>query len=186
MNEAPPRIRRIDRTLAVELAALAFAIAIGVASYFIIARHSGKHELLTPPAVASLLVANLLSCSTLIVLMGRRIARRRAARSAAGGRAELHVRLVAIFSVLASVPTVLLAVIASLLFQYGAEFWFSGQARTMLENSQQLAQDSYGQMLSSVDNENVALAADVHRMLFINRWRVESAKFQKIFRDDTI
>ncbi|MGC8015977.1 hypothetical protein ACP3V9_24660, partial [Salmonella enterica] len=70
--------------------------------------------------VALLLVANLLCCGSVIVLIGRRLARRRAARVGAGGGAQLHVRLVATFSILASVPTVLLAVVASLLFQFGA------------------------------------------------------------------
>ena len=54
---------------------------------------------------------------------------RRAARSPMGGKGRLHVRLVALFSVIAAVPTLLVVIFASLLFQYGVEFWFSDRAR---------------------------------------------------------
>ena len=47
--------------------------------------------------------------------------------------ARLHTRLVALFSVIAAVPTVLVAIFASLLFQSGLEFWFSDRARNMPE-----------------------------------------------------
>ena len=176
--------RRFSVTPAVELLVLAVAVIIALASYFTIAGKTASQALLTPPLVALLLIANLVPGVALLVLLGRRVAKRRAARSGAGGGAQLHVRLVAIFSVLATVPTVLLAVIASLLFQYGAEFWFSGHARSMLENSQKLAQASYSELLSYVDNENRAMATDVERMLFEKKWAPDSLPFQNTFAQD--
>ena len=59
------------------------------------------------------------------------------------GSGRLHIRLVALFSVIAAVPTVLVAIFASLLFQSGLEFWFSNRARGMLENTVQVARASY-------------------------------------------
>ncbi len=184
LTKAPPRKRRFGVTPAVELGVLAVAIAIAIATWLVIAGKGDSQRLLTPPLVALLLVANLASCGSLIVLMGRRVAKRRAAASVAGGGGELHVRLVAIFSLLASVPTVLLAVIASLLFQYGAEFWFSDRTRGMLENAQNLANESYGQLLSYVDNENVAMANDVTRMVTERKWDPSSLTFQQVFAQD--
>ena len=64
-----------------------------------------REALLTPPLVALLLVANLVPAMALMVLFARRLALRRARRSPIGGRGRLHVRLVALFSVIASVPT---------------------------------------------------------------------------------
>lgn len=182
--EAAPRKRRPSVTPVVELGVLAIAIAVGALSYAMVSGRESPEQLLTPPLIASLLVANLISCGALIVLAGRRVAKHRAARSPAGGEGQLHVRLVAIFSVLASVPTVLLAVIASLLFQYAAEFWFSDRTRGMLENSQRLAQESYAQLLSYVDNENVAMANDVRRMLFEYRWEPDSENFKSTLAQD--
>ena len=59
------------------------------------------------------------------------------------GSGRLHTRLVALFSVIAAVPTVLVAIFASFLFQSGLEFWFSDRARNMLENTVELARSSY-------------------------------------------
>ena len=182
----PPRPRgwRPRITPGVELSVLALAIAGGVATYFVVRGGQDPMEILTPALVATILVANLICCGSLIVLFGRRLAQRRAAVSQGGGRAQLHVRLVAIFSVLASVPTVLLAVIASLLFQYGAEFWSSGRARGVIENSQTLAEASYKELLGYVDKENVAMAQDVQRMLLEQGWSVDSVDFRKTYRID--
>ena len=184
----PRRIwgRRLEVNPAIELGLLALAIGVAVATYFIVRGGRSPQPLLTPPLVASLLVANLVCCGSLIVLFGRRVARSRAAKSEAGGRAQLHVRLVAIFSILASVPTVLLAVTASVLFQYGAEFWSSGRVRDVIENSKNLAEASYEELVSYVDKENVAMANDVNLMIFKEKWEVGSSEFHDVYLRDVV
>ena len=179
MTEAAPRKRRLSVTPAVEAGVLFAAVAIAVISYFVISGERSPERLLSPPLVALLLVANLLPGVALLVLIGRRAARRRAALSTAGGEGQLHVRLVAIFSVLASVPTLLVAVIASLLFQYGVEFWVSDRPKSMIENAQALAQESYRQLLGYVDRETVAMAGDVATAL--NESSPESMQFRQVF-----
>ncbi|WP_294040217.1 ATP-binding protein [Sphingomonas sp.] len=170
--------------LAVELGLLALAVTVAITTYFIVRGGQSPQPLLTPPLVASLLVANLVCGGSLIVLLGRRVARSRAAKSPAGGRAQLHVRLVAIFSILASVPTILLAVTASVLFQYGAEFWSSGRVRDVIENSKTLAQASYEELISYVDKENVAMANDINQMIFTYKWPVGSTDFHMRYLQD--
>ena len=98
--------------------------------------------MLSPPQIALLLIANLIPSIALMVLLSRRIARARAVARAIG-TGQLHTRLVALFSVIAAVPTVIVAIFASLLLQSGLEFWFSDRARGMLENTVQLAQSTY-------------------------------------------
>ena len=147
-------------TPAVEALVLVTAIGIGVITYVVLARQSSP-RLLTPPLVALLLVANLVPGSLLLMLIGRRIAKRRAARSPVGGEGLLHVRLVAIFSTLAAVPLVLVTIFASLLFQYGVQFWFSDRARGMLENATSLLQINYQQELDRVSAETVKMEADL-------------------------
>ncbi|MCW4460473.1 ATP-binding protein [Sphingomonas sp. BT-65] len=139
-TEAPAR--RFSVTPILELAVFGIAVGVMLTTYLVISGNTGSQRLLTPPLVALLLVSNLVPLVALIVLMGRRIAMRRAARSPLGGRARLHVRLVAIFSILASVPTIFVSIVASLLFQYGVEFWYSDRARSMLENASTIAAGS--------------------------------------------
>lgn len=140
-------------------------IATAVGSYFIVASQDRSYALLTPPIVALLLVANLVPAIALLVLWGRRVARRRAARSAIGSDGQLHVRLVAIFSLISSVPMLLVVIFASLLFQYGVQFWFSDDARGMLQNAGTFARGYYQQNLREVGDETLTMASDLRDYL---------------------
>jgi two-component system, NtrC family, nitrogen regulation sensor histidine kinase NtrY len=150
---------------AVEALALALAIGIGAITYFILTRERPGQRLLTPPLVALLLVANLVPWISILVLLGRRVAKRRAANSGAGGRGRLHVRLVALFSLVASVPMLLVTIFASLLFQYGVEFWFSDRARGILENASSLAQGYNQERSQEVASETLTMASDLRGYL---------------------
>ncbi len=172
---------------AIELAVLLLAIATGVASYWLFdSAELSKGELPSPSLMAFVLVANLIPAMALLVLAGRRIAKRRAARSEVGGNGTLHVRLVALFSILASVPMLLVAVVASFLFQYGVEYWSSPRARGVFEKAQVIAQSSYNEFLNAVDSQNVAVAEDIRRMLFINRYPVDSDPFRVTYEQSII
>lgn len=159
--ETGKRPWRLAVTPVLELAVLGIAVAVMVTSYFVISGNTGSQRLLTPPLVALLLVANLVPLVALIVLAGRRVAMRRAARSPLGGRARLHVRLVAIFSILASVPTIFVSIVASLLFQYGVEFWYSDRARSMLENASAVAAGSVNDWKQRVGSNTEAMSLDL-------------------------
>ncbi|MES2419976.1 MAG: ATP-binding protein [Pseudomonadota bacterium] len=152
-------------TPAIEALVVAVAIAIGVASYFTITGTDAPQRLLAPPLVALLLVANLVPGIALLMLLGRRVAMRRAARSPVGGGGRLHVRLVALFSIVAAVPMLLVTIFASLLFQYGVQFWYSDQARGMLENATGLAQSSYARQLNRWQEATVTMASDMSAYL---------------------
>ncbi|MEN2746427.1 ATP-binding protein [Sphingomonas sp. T9W2] len=172
---------------AIEVAVLLVAIAVGIGSYFLFdGSQAARGRLPSPSLMAVVLVANLIPAMALLVLIGRRIAKRRAARSEIGGTGTLHVRLVALFSILASVPMLLVTVIASFLFQYGLEFWSSTRARGIFENAQSLAQSSYNDFLGAVDSQNVAVATDIQRMLLVNRYPVDSAPFQALYQSSII
>jgi len=146
-------------TPAFELTVLVLAIAVGVATYFVVRAGAAPQRLLTPPLVALLLIVNLGPCVALIMLLGRRIAKSRVAKSGTGGEGRLHVRLVALFSTIATVPTVLAVIFASVMFQYGVEFWLSDRVSNVLKNATTLAQESYEQSLSNW-NANALQAAD--------------------------
>ncbi len=156
----PPK-RRFGVTPVVELAVIALAVTFAAVTYFIIAGESASQRLLTPPMVALLLVANLLPGGALLVLIGRRIARSRSARAGMGGGSGLHVKLVALFSVLAAVPVLVVTLVSSLLFQYGVEFWFSDRARGMLENASSLARENYAWEVNRVNRETVTMRDDL-------------------------
>ena len=168
--EAPsrPRWRRRLRVMRrrggwipiLEVGVALLLVATIAVSYFLIVRRD-PGGLLTPPLVATLLVATLVPAMTLMVLFARRVALKRASRTALGLKSRLPVRLVAIFSMIAAVPTLLVAIFVSLLFQYSVEFWFSDRARGMLENATSLAQENYNREFERVGGEAGAMAGDL-------------------------
>jgi two-component system, NtrC family, nitrogen regulation sensor histidine kinase NtrY len=82
-------------------------------------------------------------------------------RGQAGSR--LHVRIVGLFSVIAAVPVVLVAVVASITLDRGLDKWFSQRTRVVMENSLVVAQtylQEHGQM---VRGEIMAMAVDLAR-----------------------
>jgi two-component system, NtrC family, nitrogen regulation sensor histidine kinase NtrY len=149
----------------VEIATFAVFLLVTAGSYLILSQGAPGQKLLTPPVVALMLVANLIPAIALIVLLGRRVAKKRAAASPVGGGGRLHVRLVGIFSLVASVPMVLVVLFSSLLFQYGVQFWFSDQARGMLQNASSLAQGYYQEKMQNVASETVTMASDLRDYL---------------------
>lgn len=138
------------------------AVLLGMAGFSIWLLRQGSEPgaLLSPPLIALLLVGNLIPAIAVMVLISRKVALRRAEAGGLGS-GRLHTRLVALFSVLAAVPTVLVAIFASLLIQSGLEFWFSDRARGMLENTVQVARATYDREVERVSNETVTMSGDV-------------------------
>jgi two-component system, NtrC family, nitrogen regulation sensor histidine kinase NtrY len=144
----------------------AVLLVIASVSLWLLSRGASPGDFLSPLLIALLLVANLIPAIALMVLLSRRIARARAEKGGVG-TGHLHTRLVALFSVIAAVPTVLVAIFASLLLQSGLEFWFSDRARTMLENTVEVARGAYRFEIGRVGNEAVAMSGDVGNYLQI-------------------
>jgi len=172
-------IRRSRWFAPVELMIFAGLLMILAASYFIITHTGRPNAPLTPAMTAGLLVGILLPATALLVMAARRFALRRALRSNVGSRGRLHVRLVALFSVIASVPTVLVVIFASLLFQSGMQFWFSDQARTVLANAENVAQIYEHEHRDRIKLDVRVMGADIVDR--INRWGIDSERFRDNF-----
>jgi two-component system nitrogen regulation sensor histidine kinase NtrY len=167
----------------IEGAALIALIVMATISYFIITEEGSPETLLTPPMVAGLLVANLVPAMALMVLVARRMAMRRAARSPIGGRGRLHVRLVALFSVIASVPTLLVVIFASLLFQSGLDFWLSNRAQTVIKNAQEVAGQYRKDQREQVKLEVQTMGKDV--VGWVNERGIDDPQFGDFMFDQT-
>ncbi|WP_420542860.1 ATP-binding protein [Sphingomonas naphthae] len=158
-------MRRARVMPAVEIATVIVMAAMMVLAWRATAGAGAPQRPLSPPMVALLLVANLVPAMALIVLAARRLAQRRTRHSTVGGRGRLHVRLVAMFSVVAAVPTLLVVIFASLLFQYGVEFWFSDRARVVLESADRVAQTYVNESQQRIIDDATAMNNDVARVL---------------------
>jgi two-component system nitrogen regulation sensor histidine kinase NtrY len=163
------------------IASAATLVGMVALSYVMVTRDAAPGKLLSPP-MALLLIAILIPAIVLMVLLSRKIARARAVARAIG-TGQLHTRLVALFSVIAAVPTVIVAMFASVLLQSGLEFWFSDRARGMLENTVQLAQSTYSSEVNRVGAEAVAMSGDLSGAL--PQYPIASRQFEEYLARQT-
>ena len=163
--------RRINlfRWLTVVAAA---ALAVMLASwYFALSQGANRAEPLPGFQAAALLLGTLIPALALIVLWGRHVAIRRAGDVSA----RFHVKLVFFFSLVAAVPTLLVAVFASILFQSGVQFWFSDTQRGIIENARTLARGYYDQNQRDVADNTTTMASDLRYGL--QHYSLESPEF---------
>jgi two-component system nitrogen regulation sensor histidine kinase NtrY len=75
--------------------------------------------------------------------------------------ARLHIRIVALFSLIAALPALLLALAATVTFSRSLDTWFSGRVRTLIEDSRGVARayvEEHGQVIR---NDLLNMARDL-------------------------
>ncbi len=149
--------RRANIYLWLEILAALVLVAMLVSSYLMLTGQDDPRAPVPAAQAAAMLVGTLIPALMLLVLGGRRLAIRRAG----GTTARLHVNLVFFFSLVAAVPTLLVAVFASVLFQSGVEFWFSENSRGMLENANELARGYYSENQRDLADNAATMASDL-------------------------
>jgi two-component system nitrogen regulation sensor histidine kinase NtrY len=166
------------------ISVVAFLVAT-LTSWLALSDQQSKAQLLPGGLTATLLVGTLVPAMAILMLLGRWMALRRAAERF-GGKGRLHVQLVALFSLISAVPTLLVVIFASWLFQTGVEFWFSDSSRGLLENSNKLARGYYEQTERDVSIQAIAMASDLQFILsqtsVASREFAESLSYQVLQR----
>ena len=157
-------------------AGVALAIMV-LATWTAFSRTPDETQLLPTRQISILLVGTLVPAMALLVLLGRRLALRRAS----GSTARLHVRLVFVFSLIAAVPTLLVAVFAAVLFQSGVDFWFSSSSRGLFESTNELAERFFEQNQFDVAQETRAMSGD---MLVLLQGKSAADLAERTFQED--
>ncbi len=148
----PPTSSRLVGAIAVGIALLS-----ATATFLVLA---GLTPIMPVDAVVKgLLLGNAITGALLLAIIGREVwvviqARR---RGRAGSR--LHIQIVSLFAVIAAVPAVLVAVVASTTLERALDRYFSGNTRAMIEQSQVVA-NAY------VDREFQIIGGDVIVMAY--------------------
>ena len=156
------------------LSVIALLLAIG-ATYLAYSQDPDASSALPTMQVSLLLMAILVPAMALLVFIGRRVALQRSA----GSTARLHVRLVFFFSMVAAIPTLLVAGFAAFLFQTGVDFWFSDDSRGLMENANVLAQSYYDANQRDVKDETITMASDMRAIL--ERYSINDAEFPDFY-----
>ncbi|MEO6040999.1 MAG: ATP-binding protein [Croceibacterium sp.] len=161
--------RRANLYFWLAIAAAVALVSMLASSYLILTGSSDTTRMVPSVPAAAMLIGTLIPAMMLLVLFGRRVAIKRAG----GTTARLHVNMVFFFSLVAAIPTLLVAVFASFLFQSGVEF--SSQTRGILENANELARGYYVQNQDSLATNTTAMAGDVRD--FLQRYSLSNPDF---------
>ena len=103
----------------------------------------------------------------ILLLLGALVARRivtlwvKRRRGMAGSR--LHIRLVALFSVVAVAPAIIVAAFSALFFHAGIQSWFSERVRTAVNESLSVAQAYLEEHQNALRADALAMANDLNR-----------------------
>jgi two-component system nitrogen regulation sensor histidine kinase NtrY len=149
----------LGRKLAIALAIP--ALASGIATYLALtgAPPFGPH----PSAVLALLNLDLILLLALGAVIAKRLievwAERR--RGLAGSR--LQIRLVVLFSLIAVLPTIIVAGFSYLFFSFGVESWFSDRVRTAITESLAVAEAYLHEHQQAIRADVLAMANDINR-----------------------
>jgi two-component system nitrogen regulation sensor histidine kinase NtrY len=156
MTSAPARLARILGIVAVALALLS-----ALATFLVLAN-------LTPIAPTHEVVIAVLLCNAVTMLMlvgviGWEVMRVVQARRRGRAGARLHVRIVALFSIIAAAPAILVAVVASVTLDRGLDRLFSEQTERMIQNALIVAEAYLREQAGIVRADTIAVAIEFTR-----------------------
>jgi two-component system nitrogen regulation sensor histidine kinase NtrY len=147
------------RNIAIALAAA--ALASGVATYLALtgAPPFGPR----PGVVLALLYLDLVLLLALAALVAKRLVEVWAERRRGLAGSRLQVRLVGLFSLIAVLPTIIVAVFSYLFFSFGVESWFSDKVRTAISESVAVADAYVKEHQQAIRADALAMASDLNR-----------------------
>lgn len=149
--------RRLPFTLG--LITMVLSLCSGLATYVIL---TGLTPIVpTHLVVVGVLLINLVLVLAMVMIIAWQVTGLWLARRRQVAGAQLHVRIVSLFSVIAVVPAILLAVFASVSLDRGLDHWFSVRTKSIIQNSIDVATaylQEHGQVIRA---DTVAMAKDI-------------------------
>ena len=139
----------------------------------------GGAQAVAGQAVLYILLGNLVLIGGLALIIGARVARlARDRRNDPGAR--LHLRFVALFSLVAVVPAILIALVFGVLVNRGVDQWFSENVRSSVENGAEIGRAYVNDVGSGLERDLGTMANELGgvRQVFDNRIQFSGALTQ--------
>ena len=141
------------------LTVVVLSLCSGLATYLIL---TGLTPIVpTHFVVVGVLLINLMLVLAMVVIIAWQVTGLWLARQRQVAGAQLHVRIVSLFSVIAVVPAIVLALFASISLNRGLDHWFSVRTKSIIQNSIDVATaylQEHGQVIRA---DTVAMARDI-------------------------
>jgi len=165
--DAHARRRRLPFTLG--LITMVLALCSGLATYLIL---TGLTPIVpTQAVVVGVLLINLVLVLAMVGIIAWQVTGLWLDRRRHVAGAQLHVRIVSLFSVIAVVPAILLAVFASVSLDRGLDHWFSDRTKSIIQNSIDVATaylQEHGQVIRA---DTLGMAKDIDEAVELVRAR---------------
>ncbi|HEY9213414.1 MAG TPA: PAS domain-containing sensor histidine kinase [Ancylobacter sp.] len=113
----------------------------------------------------------------LVGIIGREIWRIVKARRRGRAAARLHVRVVGLFGIVAVVPAILVALLASITLDRGLDRWFSVRTRAIVDNAVSVAQTYVREHAYSIRGDILGMARDFQRIRPL--WDQDRSRFRQ-------
>jgi len=155
----PARSRRRRLPFTLGLIIMILSLGSGLATYVIL---TGLTPIVpTHLVVVGMLLLNLVLVIAMVTIIAWQVTGLWLARRRQAAGAQLHVRIVSLFSVIAVVPAILLAVFASVSLDRGLDHWFSARTKSIISNSVDVATayvQEHGQVIRT---DTLGMAKDI-------------------------
>src|SRR6185503_8831795 len=153
--------RALSRPALTALAVGYAAVVSGVLTYLSI---SGYAPYDSPPStLVVLFIVDFALVLALGVLIAWRLTRLWTERKSGAAGSRMHVRLVGMFSAIAVIPAILVAIFAAVSLNLGVEAWFSERVQTALTNSVRVADAYVEEHKQVIVADILAMASDLDR-----------------------
>ena len=159
----PSWLWRRGRSKWVAIGLAVFGPILAILTYVLLSQ--ANSETLSSTWFRALILADLCYLVALAALIGLRAARLLAARRAGSAGAQLHTRMVGVFTLIAAAPAILVAIFFFLAIQLGLEAWFSDRVASVVQNSREVAQAYAREHRETVRSRAAALANELNLAL---------------------
>jgi two-component system nitrogen regulation sensor histidine kinase NtrY len=157
-----PWARQVSLSGKLPVALALAAFASGLATY---TAWTGSAPLTpNPRVVLILLIIDLVLVLSLGALIARHLVQLWVARRAGSAGSRLHTRFVAMFSLVAVTPAIVVALFSAVFFYLGMQSWFSERVRTAVGESLAVAEAYVSEHRHIIRADILAMANDIDRM----------------------
>jgi two-component system nitrogen regulation sensor histidine kinase NtrY len=117
----------------------------------------------THEVVVWVLTVNVLLVAALLIIVAWESWRLIRAWRAGAAAARLHVNVVGLFSLVAALPAVLVAVVASAILTRSLDPWFTGSLKALMSNTVEIAQAYRDSQCQTLARDTQLMASDINR-----------------------
>jgi two-component system, NtrC family, nitrogen regulation sensor histidine kinase NtrY len=154
-------LNAISRSSLIALAVAVAALVSGALTYLTLPGFTTYNP--RPTTMVVLILVDLSLVLTLVALIAWRLTRLWIERKSGEAGSKLHIRLVGMFSAIAVVPAILVAIFAAVSLNLGVEAWFSERVQTALTNSVSVADAYVEEHKQVIRGDILAMAFDLNR-----------------------